>query len=263
MNQERLTAKEKDEKYGPVFNLMIEARKAHAELTKANAALGGAQKSGASAETIAQLQPVADAAYQTAKAADEKVKQAQSGYTVDDVKLLLGYAGRAIIFDALTQDERGRNQWDSQKSRWLAKTLMSVIDDRSLPRADKDRVQRESLAHQRLRGIEAFIDLFETIKFTPNFGMNDRSVKDGLKRLSSLIQGLQGHERIQASELNKLYARVRTSVPRKWLEEREEQQKGFPIAEQLGSEQVSEIQSMTAEQPAPQQGKTRSQRKSR
>ena len=235
-NTTRLTDAEKDRRYGPVFDLMVKAREAHSALTKAN-------KTGAAVEQVTSLKDLA-------KAADEAVKETQSGYGLDDIKLLLGYATRAIIFDALTPDGKGGFRWDSQKSRWLAKTLMSVLDDRSLPREDKDHANsRESLAEQRQRSVEAFIDLFEKIGRTPKFGMNDRAVRYGLselnKKIGALSKSTQRSEQTQARELNALYAKVKNSVPPSWLQNKEHQhgaRTSTTIGAAVGSEGVDALQ---------------------
>jgi hypothetical protein len=211
MTNERMSPQEKDKKYGPVFTLMVTARQAHSDLTKA-------KKTNASQEAI-------DAAKAAANTADAAVKQAQESYELDDVRLLLSYAGRAIIMDALVPNGNGGFKWDAQKSRWLAKTLMSVLDDRHLVREDKDKAKRRpSLAEQRLNGLEAFIDAFDALGLVPKFGMNDKAVRFILDRLNSKVRDLAKSEnrsaREEANRLNVIAGRLKAAVPHSWLQER-------------------------------------------
>lgn len=211
MTNEQMTPQEKDKKYGPTFDLMLKAREAHSALTKA-------KKTNAPEADVAK-------AKEAANIADAAVKQAQEKYTLDDVRLLLSYAGRAVIMDALVPSGNGGFKWDANKSRWMAKALMSVLDDRHLVREDKDQAKRRpSLAEQRLNGLEAFIDAFDALGLVPKFGMNDKSVRFGLDRLNSKVGDLAKSEnraaREEANRLNVIAGRLKAAVPRSWLQER-------------------------------------------
>lgn len=211
MTNERMSPQEKDKKYGPTFDLMLKAREAHAALTKV-------KKSGGSDEEVAK-------AKEAVKAADAAVQQAQEKYTLDDVRLLLSYAAGAVIKDALVPNGNGGFKWDAQKSRWMAKSLMSVVDDRHLVREDKDQAKRRpSLAEQRRNGLEAFIDAFDALGLVPKFGMNDKSVRFVLGRLNSKVGDLAKSEnraaREEANRLNVIAGRLKAAVPHNWLQER-------------------------------------------
>ena len=232
---ERLTPIQKDERYGPVYSLMVKAREAHSALTKA-------KHNNTSEEEVQKL--VANV-----RAADEAVRQAVAAYTPDDVKLLLAYSSNAIIQDALTLDGKGGMTWDVNKSRWAAKTLMSI------PAGIGG--TRENPAYQRMVSVETFVKLFATLGLTPRYGINDRSVRFGVSVLLKEVEKTRnGGDRAQAGNLNQLYNEVTKAFPRSWFEERERpasppQTAAATIGEQVGQVVVDAAVKVVAEGPAP------------
>ncbi len=149
--QKRMTHKQKEEKFTPVVSLLLKSRQANAEMMKAK----GDQKA------------QAKAAYEVAEKA---AKAAQSDYSVADVRMLLEQFGQFIYRVAMVSTGNGKTKWDSKSTAWMAKGMYDVIDDRMLPRDDKDRANDQlSLKVRYLNLHLAFIAGCEAVGYTPKF----------------------------------------------------------------------------------------------
>lgn len=241
-----LTAEEKDRKYGPVYQLLSEARKAHAALKKA------ASNPATPKEDLDTLGTAARAAKDAVNAALQSMKG-----NPDEVKQLLAYVTNVVVVTPLTPDGRGGNTYDYRQARWLAQVLHNVP-------ADIMGTERENPAAHRLRSLEAFIELCEATSVVPQYGMSDRTLRHALGVLQTRITeasqeaGLAGKER--ARLLNDLYARVCRSVPKSWLVEPERQERPVhtataSIGEQVGAEVAGAV---AGRAPAPRRASRRS-----
>jgi len=196
MNQ--MTGQQMDQKYGPVYKLMLAARTAHAEFMKAKD----------NQEKAPQLRTEKD---RTAEA----VKTATVKFTFNEIGQLADYVTGVIFLTCRSTDSK---TFDYSKALWLSKVLLSVPDERQLNGGNKNRQQK--LGVLRAQSVGTFVELYQTISWVPKFGLSARSVRDGLKRLLLKIDEAQKAESVMyVSELNDLHNRVKTSFPKHWLEE--------------------------------------------
>lgn len=229
-----MNASEKDQKYGLVYGLLETSRKTHSALTKANSEVSEAEhaKGNATPEKIAELKAAAKTAYEAMKATKSAASTPQEKYTRKDVLGLLSYLTQVMFDESLEKDGIGRViSWDDNKTSWLSKMLMGVVDERHLPDGNKSQ-KGLSLAEKRLKQIEAFIAGFRVIGkrdektkrlvgySIPKFGMGDQSIRFLLGELDKKLKSLGEHERAQRKELQELKARIVSSTPPDWLEDR-------------------------------------------
>ena len=229
-----MNASEKDQKYGLVYGLLETARKTHSALTKANSEVKETEhaKGNATPEKIVELKAAAKAAYETMKATKSAANVAQEKYNRPDVLGLLSYLTQVMFDESLEKDGSGRViSCDDNKIVWLSKMLMGVVDERHLPDGNKGQ-KGLSLAEKRLKQIEAFIAGFRAIGKrdektkrlvgynVPKFGMGDQSIRFLLGELDKKLKSLGEHERAQRKELQELKARIVSSTPPDWLEDR-------------------------------------------
>jgi len=229
MNQ--MTGQQMDQKYGPVYRLMLAARTAHAEFMKAKD----------NPEKASQLRTEKE---RTAEA----VKTATAKFTFSDVNRLVDYVTEVIFLTCRSADNK---TFDYGKALWLSKVLLSVPDERQLNGGNKNRQQK--LGVLRAQSVGTFVELYQTISWVPKFGLSARSVRDGLKRLLLKIDEAQKAESVMyVSELNDLHNRVKTSFPKHWLEE----PKPFTpapaptLGETLSADSAAALQTAAAGTPA-------------
>ena len=205
MNGQRLSAKEKDARFSPLYASCMTQRIKHGELLKLEKS-GGAEK-------------LVKAAKKALAAAKEVVAKLTETFGLDDIKMAAAYFIDAVFQDAMSLD--GKN-WDPRKAMADSKVLRSLPDDRHLPGGDKDR--KSSLVEQRLRSVEAYIRLYSTIGWVPRNGYNDRGLRAGLRKLDSMIGDAQTQgQRATFAELREVRHQVVSSFPKSWLEERQPQ----------------------------------------
>ncbi|MDE2001665.1 MAG: hypothetical protein KGI60_03845 [Patescibacteria group bacterium] len=155
MGQKHMTHKQKAEKFDPVVNLLLASRAAYAARVKTE------KSKDATDEQKAQAKAKSEAAGKAAAAA-------QASYTPDDVFLLIQQLNQRIYRDGVVPDGKGGERWDSWATSWEALALYDVIDDRSLPRDDKDKVANYApLKIRHLQLHQAFIDACRTVRYFP------------------------------------------------------------------------------------------------
>ncbi|MBI3046224.1 MAG: hypothetical protein HYY86_01595 [Candidatus Harrisonbacteria bacterium] len=235
MNNERarLSAGERDAKFGPLYNAAKVSRKAHADLTRA-------RNTGAAADAIASLETMT-------KEADAKAQSLVGSYAMADLKMALAYFQDAIFTDNLSADGRTFNY---NQARWDAKALMSLPDDRALADGNKDR--RQSLKELRQRSVEAFIGLCQTLSVIPRKGLNDSAVRFVVSKADERIANAQANgQRATVAELREAKNRLASSVPQDWLKEREQRAPNPTVGDALGTEQVATLHQQVNETPQP------------
>lgn len=243
MNDERvrLSAGEKDAKFGPLYNAAKVSRKAHADLTKA-------KNTSAATDAIASLEAAA-------KEADAKVQSLIGSYTLADLRMALAYFQDAIFTDNLSADGRSFNYG---QALWDAKALKSLPDDRALVDGNKDR--RHSLKEFRQRSVETFIGLCQTLSVVPRKGLNDGAVRFVIGKADEKIAAAQTNgQRATVAELREAKNKLVSSVPQEWLKPREQRAPNPTVGEVLGAKQVETLQQHVDAAP-PANKKTRQSR---
>lgn len=218
MNDERvrLSAGEKDAKFGPLYTAAKVSRKAHADLTKA-------KNTGVATDATASLEAAA-------KEADAKVQSLIGSYTLADLKMALAYFQDAIFTDSLSADSRSFNYG---QALWDAKVMKSLPDDRALVNGNKDR--RHSLKELRQRSVEAFIGLCQTLGVVPRKGLNDGAVRFAISKADEKIAAAQTNgQRATVAALREAKNSLVSSVPQEWLKPREQRVEGFRLADTTG-----------------------------
>lgn len=245
---ERLTPEQKDQKYGPAAQLCITACKAHGEIHKANGK--NKEKPGAvSPEEIQQL-------VNGARAADEAIRQATTGYTQDDIRIMAAYLEQAVVRVALTPSESGGLTFDVGAARGVVNAIQSL---RHMPGV------AENFVRYHLQRTGVFLDLCGETGYVPKYGMNTTTVRHCLERLASKIaearksyeaaktagQLLQsGNLGVAVANLNGLNSRANALFER-WLAERQPATASAPIGEQVGSETARAVQVRAAPEATP------------
>ena len=265
---ERMTWKEREEKFLPVIQKLLAA-------TEANGAFLKAKDKNVAADELQRLE-------ETKNSAKQSATSIQSGSGVIDVIMTADILDRRIWDEATTADGKGGYTVDLNKAYSMSQAFRSLLDDRDLPRNDKDQAKRRpAIRDQRREVNEHFISACRATSYNPA-NDNERGktvvhVKRVLERLSKRVGELNAQvvelkkgseaDRLTAQELNQEALNLNSHyrplsgwieyMTKKLAKRREEQKpknqtSGFKLADTTGYKPeapATEATSVTPEAP--------------